>query len=150
ARAFADRALDAMAERHVPPTPHNFSVWFAHLSGAYPELSRAIEILISNKADFSPERNAELYERLIGDTRTATQLREAGERITAAVTTVMNLVQRAGTGTKRYGEALGGAAEAMDAALDQEQLKSVIGTIVSETKRMIEQNDEITGKLAEA
>jgi diguanylate cyclase len=150
ARAFADRALDAMAERHVPPTPHNFSVWFAHLSGTFPELSRAIDILISNKAEFTPERNAELYERLIGDTQTATQLREAGERISAAVGKVMALVQHAGSGTKRYGEALGGAAEAIDDSLDQEQLKAVIGTIVSETQRMIEHNDEIAGKLAES
>ena len=66
ARFFANLALETMAERRIPPTPHNFSVWFAHHSGIYPELSRSIEILISNNAEFTVERNAELYERLIG------------------------------------------------------------------------------------
>lgn len=139
-----------MATRRVPPTPHNFSVWFAHLSGAYPELSRAIEILDSNRAEFGPERNAELYERLIGDTRTAGQLREAGERISTAVASVLDLIQSAGLGTKQYGERIDKASEAMEGSLNPAQIKAVAEKILGETQRMIEHNDEISGKLAES
>jgi diguanylate cyclase len=148
ARFFASQALDAMAQRRIPPTPNNFSVWFAHLSGTYPELSRAIEILDSNKAEFTPERNAELYERLIGDNRQANELREAGERISAAVTSVLNLIERAGTDSKQYGEKLGAASQAMGGPVDPMKLKAVAEQILGETRRMIQHNDELNGRLA--
>ncbi len=150
ARFFATQALDAMAQRRVPPTPHNFSVWFAHLTGSYPELSRAIEILDSNRAEFSPERNAELYERLIGDTHTASQLREAGARVSAAVSSVLGILQRAGSGTKQYGEKLGEASEVIGETLDPQQLRTVAEQILGETQRMIAHNDDVAGKLAES
>jgi diguanylate cyclase len=150
ARSFAEQALDAMAKRRVPPTPHNFSVWFTHVSGSLPELSRAIEILDSNKAEFTPERNAELYERLIGDSHSANQLREAGERISAAVNSVLDLVEGAGVGHKKYGETLDQATEAMEAPLNPNQLKAVADQILGETQRMIAQNEEVNSKLAES
>jgi len=148
ARYFASQALDAMAQRRIPPTPQNFSVWFAHVSGSYPELSRAIEILDSNKAEYTPERNAELYERMIGDTRQAEELREAGQRISAAVTTVLDLIQRAGMTTQQYGEKLDAANEAMGGPLDPARLREVAEQILGETQRMIARNDELSGKLA--
>ena len=148
ARYFASQALEAMAQRKIPPTPNNFSVWFAHLSGSYPELSRAIEILDSNRAEYSPERNAELYERLIGDTRQANELREAGQRISVAVTSVLDVIRRAGSSTRQYGEKLGAANEAMDGPLDPAKLRAVAEQILGDTQRMIAHNDELSGKLA--
>jgi len=150
ARSFANQALDAMAKRRVPPTPQNFSVWFAFVSGNFPELIRAIEILDSNRAEYTPERNAELYERMIGDNRQANQLREAGERISAAATTVLDLIQRAGLGTKKYGEKLDHVSEVMGGPLDPEKLKAVVEQILGDTQRMIAHNDEVSGKLASA
>lgn len=150
ARSFANQALDAMATRRVPPTPQNFSVWFAFVSGGYPELTRAVEILDSNRAEYTPERNAELYERLVGDTRSANQLREAGERISAAVTAALDLIQRAGLGTKKYGEKLDHVTETIDETLDPAALKSVVEQILGDTQRMIAHNDEVSGKLAAA
>lgn len=150
ARSFANQALDAMAKRRIPPTPQNFSVWFAYITGNYPELSRAVEILDSNKAEYTPERNAELYERLIGDTRSANELREAGERISAAVTTVLGLIQRAGLGTRQYGEKLDQVSEAIEKPLDAASLKSIVERILGDTQRIIEHNDEVSGKLAAA
>ncbi len=139
-----------MAQRRIPPTPHNFSVWFAHLSGTYPELTRAIEILDSNKAEYTPERNAELYERLIGDTRQANELREAGERISAAVSSVLDLIQRAGSDTRDYGQRLDAATEAFGGPVDPKKLKAVAEQILGETQRMIAHNGELSGKLAES
>ncbi len=137
-----------MAQRRIPPTHHNFSVWFAHLSGTYPELTRAIEILDSNRAEFTPERNAELYERLIGDNRQANELREAGERISAAVSSVLSLIERAGTDTRKYGEQLGAARDVMGGPVDPAKLKAVAEQILGETRRMMQHNDELSGRLA--
>ena len=95
-----------MVARRIPPTPHNFAVWYAYASGSTPSLTRAIDILDSNRVDYTAERNMELYEQLLGPSREAEQIREAGDRISAAAAVVLSLVQKAGAGTKRYGEAM--------------------------------------------
>jgi diguanylate cyclase len=151
ARHFAEQALAAMIGRKIAPTPHNFSVWYAHTSGAQPELSRTIEILDSNRVEFTPERNLDLYEQLLGASKEAEQIREAGERISAAAGVVLTLLQKAGAGTEKYGAALGQVSDKIDAEkLDADRLQVIVEAILDETKRMVVQNEEIVGKLAQS
>lgn len=149
-RLFAERTLNALVRRNIPPTPNNFAVWYAHLTGEHPELSRAIEALDSARTEFTSARCAELHAQLIGERPTAAELREAGERISQSMSTVMNLLQTAGGGAKRYGQALGKAAEGMEAGFDAEQLRGVVATMLGETRRMIAHTEEIGGKLEAA
>jgi diguanylate cyclase len=151
ARHFAEQALAAMVARRIAPTPHNFSVWYAHLSGAQPDLSRAIEILDSNRVEFTPERNLDLYEQLLGASREAEQIREAGERISAAAGAVLSVLQKAGAGTEKYGEVLGQATEKIEGEpIDADRLQIIVEAILDETRRMVTQNQEIVGRLAQS
>ncbi len=151
ARHFAEQALAAMITRRIAPTPHNFSVWYAHVSGAQPDLSRAIDILDSNRVEFTPERNLDLYEQLLGASREAEQIREAGDRISAAAGAVLSVLQKAGAGTQKYGEALCQVSDRMDGeAIDADRLQIIVEAILDETRRMVAQNEEIVGKLAQS
>ena len=100
-RLFAERTLNALVRRNIPPTPNNFAVWYAHLTGEHPELSRAIEALDSARTEFTAARCAELHAKLIGERPSATELREAGERISNSMSTVLSLLQTAGGGARR-------------------------------------------------
>lgn len=66
ATSIADKAMRAMLQQHVPPTPNNFSLWFHYSLGAGSDLNRAIDILISNKRKFETTTNQALYETFIG------------------------------------------------------------------------------------
>ena len=151
ARHFAEQALAAMIARRIAATPHNFSVWYAHVSGAQPDLSRAIEILDSNRVEFTPERNLDLYEQLLGASRESEQIREAGERISAAAGAVLSVLQNAGAGTQKYGEVLGQATERIEGEpIDADRLQIIVEAILDETRRMVAQNQEIVGRLAQS
>jgi len=151
ARHFAEQALAAMTSRGIAPTPHNSSVWYAHISVAQPDLSRAIDILDSNRIEFTPERNLDLYEKLLGASKEAEQIREAGDRISAAAGAVLAVLQKAGAGTQKYGEVLGQATERIEAEpIDADRLQIVVEAILDETRRMVAQNQEIVGRLAQS
>jgi len=150
-RHFAEQAVASMAARRIPPTPHNFAVWYAYSSGSNPALARAIDILDSNRIEYTPERNIDLYEQLLGPSREAEQIREAGERISAAAAVVLSLVQKAGAGQKSYGEALGKASGTIeDISADADRMQVVVEAILDETRRMVAHNEEIVGKLAQS
>ena len=66
ATSLAAKALRAMAQQHVPPTPNNFHLWFKYVIGTAPDLKRAIDILVSNKRKFDATTNHALFDTYIG------------------------------------------------------------------------------------
>ena len=61
ATAFAEKAVRAMLQYRVPPTPNNFHTWFKYSLGVSPDLKRAIDILIGNKRKFDAATNRDLF-----------------------------------------------------------------------------------------
>jgi diguanylate cyclase len=61
----AGRAMRSMSEHGVPPTPQNFSVWFAYALGSLPALQKTIDALFASKSNFDAETNRKLYEAFI-------------------------------------------------------------------------------------
>jgi diguanylate cyclase len=72
----AERAMRAMLEQSVPPTPANFLVWFDYVVGSSPMLKRTIDILIGNKRKFDAAINLELY---------STHINSQSQRVSAGV-----------------------------------------------------------------
>jgi len=70
ATGVAEKAMLAIAEQRVPPTPNNFHVWFKYALGAPPELKRTINILIAGKRKFDAATNRDLFKNYVGSKAT--------------------------------------------------------------------------------
>lgn len=62
----AEKAMASLTGQRVPPTPHNFHVWFRYALGAPIALKRTIDILIANKRKFDAATNHDLYTTYVG------------------------------------------------------------------------------------
>lgn len=62
----AEKAMSAITEQRVPPTPHNFHVWFKYALGSPVELKRTIDILVAGKRKFDAATNRDLYTTYVG------------------------------------------------------------------------------------
>jgi diguanylate cyclase len=62
----AEKAMRAVTEQRVPPTPDNFHVWFRYALGTPVELKRTIDILVANKRKFDKATNRDLYTTYVG------------------------------------------------------------------------------------
>ena len=62
----AEKAMRAVTEQRVPPTPQNFHVWFKYALGMPIELKRTIDILIASKRKFDAATNRDLYLTYVG------------------------------------------------------------------------------------
>src|SRR4051812_48282944 len=89
ARAFAEAALAAMARHNVPPSPRNYTVWYTHVAGENPELSRTLEILISNGQEFTDAQNEHLYQQFFVSDVEAIDLISAGARLDKQIAQVL-------------------------------------------------------------
>ena len=63
---LAEKAMGSLTEQRVPPTPHNFHVWFRYALGTPVALKRTIDILVANKRKFDPATNYDLYTTYVG------------------------------------------------------------------------------------
>jgi diguanylate cyclase len=148
AARFAEQAMARMAAEQIAPTPANFSLWYAHYSGRAPDLSRAIDILSSNRQGFDEARSAELYDRFIGSNRENEAVRAAGESIQTMLAHLASLLEDHGSGTSRYGEALEEIRGRLNPSLGVDQLRALVGLIANETRKMLVHNESLQSQLS--
>ena len=58
---YANAAIDTMAREGIAATPPNFMIWYSYHEGQNSNLSRTIDVLLSNRQRFTAERNAERF-----------------------------------------------------------------------------------------
>ncbi len=66
ATAVSEKAVRAMSQHRVPPTPNNFHTWFKYSLGTSPDLTRAINILTGNKRRFDATTSRDLFRTYVG------------------------------------------------------------------------------------
>jgi diguanylate cyclase len=80
AGSIAQRAMRAMAEQRIPPTPNNFAVWFRYFAGTHDDLRNAIDLLIDHNRPFDGRINQDLFETYL-DSNTSAAASETSDRL---------------------------------------------------------------------
>ena len=150
ASRFAQSALKRLRADGVPPTPNNFTVWYAYFSGRVPDLTRAIDILTSNNQPVTDERCGDLYRQFFAPDSDGQALREAGERLQAALEQALGAISQGGSDVGQYGQALDAFKGTIGLARTLEQLKLVVRSVADETQRMAAKNRHLQSQLSDS
>ena len=150
ARGFSEAAVAAMIAHRVPPTPENYAVWYAYATGLLPELSRAIDRLISNKQAVTPELSAELYGRFCDVNRHFNLLNETGGRLQYAIDQVTRHIKSASGDASAFGKTLDQYSANMGAAAGDEELNALVAGLVHETQNMLGRNRSLEDRLSQS
>lgn len=151
AREIAERAFAFMAARDIPPTPENYAIWYAYHAGSNPALSRSLNILISNKTPFTPERNAEIYEQFFDTTAHETNVQDTSEKLETALERIQGFLGKAGKDNTSYGRRM----SRLSGNLDEEtqtlqQIRATVRTMLRETRAVLARNQKLEEKLRES
>jgi diguanylate cyclase len=149
AKDFAKAALAAMVRHAVPPTPRNYSLWYAHVSGSTPDLSRTIETMVSNKQDFTAERSEELFHRFVGSDSQLAVLRQTGDQLEQAVSQILNYVETARGDAQAYGRTLDTYTTQLGETPAIGNLPTIVAGIVAETQRITARNELLESQLSQ-
>jgi len=137
-------------EYSVPASPNNFLVWYTHVSGREPDLSRMIAILIDNNQDFSDAVNADLFTKFFTTEEQDTVLHETTTRIEEELHHILGYVGDAGDGAAEFGKSLASAEGDILGAKDVEGLKVAVTKVITDTRKMEEINQTLESQLAES
>jgi diguanylate cyclase len=146
-KSLAEAALAAMLRHAVPPTPRNYALWYAHVSGAAPELSRTLDILISNQVLFTTAQNEGLLDHFLGPDLSLSAL-EQTERLQQAVAQLVGHVETA-TGTARaYGQSLRDYSTQLAGGDRSDKLPDIVAGLLAETQRVAARNEQLESRLS--
>lgn len=147
AQTYAGNAFERISKEGLPATPDIYELWYVYFSGQSPEITRAIDILITNQQKITEERCRELYNRFLSDSKNEELVRLAGDEINSTIRSVTGVVRDVQAATEEYSSNLEGVTSKIGAAATPEEIQQVLSGIVSETKDMLARNKTLEHEL---
>ena len=147
ATSVAEKAMRAMAQHRVPPTPNNFHLWFKYALGTASDLKRAVDILVSNKRKFDKTTNQALFDTYIGSQGTdAAVVHKVSQQLHGVMDSAKQYLTAAIADNRSQMEAIDGVADGHDNGVDP---KLLIENLVSELARATERAAKLEASFAE-
>jgi diguanylate cyclase len=150
AQTLAGRAMERIAKEGLIPNPHIFELWYVYYSGQSPEITRAIDVLETNKQQVTQKRCDDLYERLLSNVRNEKAVRAAGDQISSTIRTVSGAVTSVKMATSQYSTKLQGVNQKMSAIGDNSDpsvMREILSGVMQDTDQMMEQNRKLEEEL---
>ncbi|GBD43303.1 Diguanylate cyclase VdcA [bacterium HR40] len=133
---IGERAFAALRERGILPSPENYLVWYTHLAGENPALSRMIRLLEQNRDSFDAKRCRELYARYFLRSDMQRTLAEATDRIKGLTERLGDLLAHSGEESARASSRFEAAARALATTCGLEEIRRVVVALDAEARRM--------------
>ena len=147
AAEYSREAIERIKREKLPATPDCYELWYVYYSGQSQDVTRAVDILVSNKQKLTEERCRELYQRFLSEGRNEDSIRQAGEQINATIRNVTGVVKDVKSATHKYSDKLGGISGKIGGIKDADELKGILGSVMTDTKAMMEQNAKLEEQL---
>jgi diguanylate cyclase len=143
----AEEASQAMAIHEIPPTPHNYTIWYTYVAGTMPVLRQGIDALIAKHTDFTEEVCAELYKRYFGNTGDQVDVLETGSRLQAVIDQVSRYLDDHNGEIGSFGHHLDDISLAIGRQPPLEKVRALIADLVQETQAMAQRNYTLESRL---
>lgn len=146
----AQEALDLMERHRVWPTPLNFELWSHYV--ADPDGALALELgrLISLGEPLTENISEDLAAAFLAKARLNEQIRDAGDQLSKELDAVSMAIQSAQKSNEAYGQTLAGASKDLSTAEDVSQIRAMVDTLSSATRRVQKENKSLEKRLAES
>ena len=154
AKATAMAVVDGLAKHGLTASPVNYSVWYAHLGGENPAMSRQIHDHLSNKHRLGDEVLEQLWRRHCSVAGDPAVVAKTADRLGRLMASLAQQMSQAGGVTERFSGAITefgtGIVEALSSPDSALILQEATTKMLLETRQMAEQNRSLEGQLKNA
>jgi diguanylate cyclase len=146
--AFAEVALGQIRSLRQTAIPRNYEIWYVYAAGYNCSLNRAINETLARNGKLTESDLEQIYETYLSPIRTTDRIDKLGARVINEIDDVMTLITDLLGMTASFGDSLKGATENLSAADNREQVKAVVGALMTSTREMQETNKALEDRLA--
>jgi len=137
---LSEIALKAMVGHGVPPTPHNYTVWFTHVSGLEADLSREMDARIAAHEPFTDQVMYDLYERFCDVRRHLGVLQQTSAELDHAVERVVHVINSAAGDTASFNKSLGDFTSELGTGMGEDRMRTIVAKLLVETQQVAEKS----------
>lgn len=141
----------ALMRKHGPSgDPRSFEVWFNHVSGQNPSLSKALaEALAREGGMLSDASLVAIHDTHLSAMRFATHAEKTSLGVLGEIDSVMEMIDLALGSTTQYHQSLETISSDLDGFVDRTRLREIIGRLVTATKDTVATNRTLEARLQE-
>ncbi|MFN3514594.1 MAG: GGDEF domain-containing protein [Phenylobacterium sp.] len=147
---LARKALEAMEANSVWPTPTNYELWTYVVAAPDSPLAREITRLISVGEAFTDNLADELAATFLPKARLNEQIRDAGDALNKELLAVSRAIETAQKSNEAYSQTLAGASKSLSPEQSASDLKAVVETLSTATRRVQRENRSLEKRLADS
>lgn len=147
AKKFAAEAFSRINKENLPATPDIFELFFNYYSGAHSEIVRSIDIMVSQDYDLTLERCKELYRRHLNSDKNSKTLAMAEKIVGETLSNVDEMFDSVKSSNEDVSGSMNNINDDLSNAVEPEQLKNIIVSIMSEAQKMVSENQSLEQKL---
>lgn len=145
----ARKAMDAMVNHKVWPTPANYELWLHYAANPASPLATEIDRIAAAGEPFTEGACDRLTTRFLPKVQTEDHLREAGDQLFRELDTVSKAIQAAHLSSEAYGDVLAGAGDRLEKA-DPASLRKLVSGLADATRQAEHQNKMLQRRLTES
>jgi len=146
--AFAELALGQIRSLRQTAIPRNYEIWYVYATGYNPQLNKVINETLARNGKLTEADLEQIYETYLSHIKTTDRIDKVGARVIGEIDDVMLLIDEALDMSTTYSESLSGVRKKLAAAIDRDQLKKVVDTLVTTTRDMRETTKALEARLA--
>lgn len=147
AKKFASEAFSRIEREQLPATPDIFELFYAYYSQCNSEVVRSIDIMVSQKFDLTIDRCRELHKRLLNSDKSSETLAKAEQIVGETLTDVDEMFDNVKISNEDFSGSMTSINTNISNAVSQDDLKNLLANIMSETQKMVSENQTLEKKL---
>jgi diguanylate cyclase len=144
---FGQLAMDRIKAESLPCTPYVYELFYNYYSGNDPEVVRSIDIMVSQNFDLTLDRCLELYNRLLNTNHSKEALERAEIIFDETISSVDNMVDDFKNSNHGFSGSINNISSDIAKAVSPDELRNLLGTVISETQKMVSENHVLETKL---
>lgn len=145
--ALARAAMDLMDELGVVPNPRNYALWYAYVTKQHPDLTHAVDTMLAESREVTPERGEDLYRLFFGAEEAGEAIRDTGQKIEGALAQIIELVNETHEETVHYGQVLEDFSGKISGTPRVEDLRGMLAGVLDETRKIEEHSRKVETRL---
>ena len=148
---IAELTLGALKKIGLPASPQNYELWYAHIEGKNPVLSRAIQKAMDPFGKVSADDAAQLHREHIEHASLAKDVLDLVSRFQHEVTGLYDVIEETGENAIGNTETLADLSEQLRQSSEEyPAVGKLLEEVITVAKDMRSQNEQLEGRLADS
>jgi diguanylate cyclase len=144
---IAEQVVALLRKETLTATPEIYELWFVYFSELNPDVVRELKILSSKPGQITVDSCLAVYAKYLSQDKTEAAMKRAGEQIQETIRDVNQAVSDVQARTEGYSKNLQKSVDMVQNINDPAQIKSVLGTLVNDTKTMLASSTKLHDEL---